>query len=329
MEPRYVSELVEGEEIKSVFVVADKQTGTTKKGDPFVTLKLMDKTGTLIARVWSDSAAFGRDYSTGDVVGVSGRVSRYQDSLQLTLGDIKVVDDPLKYAGRFTATTDRDTAGMLAELMEFASTIEEPHLRALTLGLLEAPEFAARFAAAPAAKGMHHVFAGGLLQHTLKVVRLCDLIHMEYAENDPEISAMIDRDILISGAVFHDIGKVGELSPGPAFDYTTDGRLLGHVAIGLMWMKDRIDAIDGFPEDKARLLMHLILSHHGEYEFCSPKRPKCMEAFILHYADNLDAKLQGLMEFIVKDGSEGEFTSYNRMYERYFYKPGAGEPGEG
>jgi len=329
MEPKYVSELVEGEEIKSVFVVADKQTGTTKKGDPFVTLRLMDKTGTLTARVWSDSNAFGREYAVNDVVGVSGRVGRYQDSLQLTLNDLKVVDDPSKYTGRFIAATDRDTAGMLGELKEFASTIGDAHLRSLTMGLLDDDDFAERFIATPAAKGMHHVFAGGLLQHTLKVVRLCDLIHMEYAENDPEIAAMIDRDILIAGAVFHDIGKVGELSSGPGFDYTTDGRLLGHVAIGLMWMKDRIDGIEGFPEDKARLLMHLLLSHHGEYEFGSPKRPKCMEAFILHYADNLDAKLQGLMEFIGKDTSEGEFTSYHRLYERYFYKPGADVSGEG
>jgi len=149
---------------------------------------------------------------------------------------------------------------------------------------------------------------------------------MEYLENDPGIASMIDRDLLVAGALFHDIGKVGELSAEPGFDYTTDGRLIGHVAIGLLWMKERIEAIEGFPEDKARLLMHMLLSHHGEYEFGSPKRPKCMEAFILHYADNLDAKLQGLYEFIEKDTSEGEFTSYNRLYERYFYK-GPGEDG--
>jgi 3'-5' exoribonuclease len=306
-------------------MVADRQQLTTKKGDPYLNLKLIDKTGSIQAKVWSDSPAFDKEFGVKDTVGVSAKVGSYQGALQLTINDLKLVDEPEKYMDRFLATTDRDPSGMLGELKEHASTIEDEHVRRLAMSLLEDEEFAGRFAVSSAAKGLHHVFAGGLLQHTLKVVRLCDLIHMEYQENDPGIAAMIDRDLLICGAVFHDIGKVGELSPEPGFDYTTDGRLLGHVAIGLMWLKGRIEAVEGFPADKARLLMHMILSHHGEYEFGSPKRPKCIEAFILHYADNLDAKLQGLYEFIESDSSEGEFTAYNRLYGRFFYK-GAVEP---
>ncbi|HLB25521.1 MAG TPA: HD domain-containing protein, partial [Nitrospirota bacterium] len=196
-------------------------------------------------------------------------------------------------------------------------------------GFLEDGPFMDAFKEAPAAKGMHHVFKGGLLQHTLKVARLCGLIYDEYRDNDPLVSSLVDRDLLMAGAILHDIGKVEELSSAPGFDYTFKGRLLGHVTLGLMAIKARLDKTEGIPEETADLLMHMIISHHGEYEFGSPKRPKCMEAFILHYADNLDAKLQGLAELTDKDTAEGKFTAYNRMYERYFYKGRGSGEGEG
>jgi 3'-5' exoribonuclease len=211
---------------------------------------------------------------------------------------------------------------MEAELKAIAATVEGEGIRGLLAALLDDAAFMGKFRHAPAAKGMHHVFSGGLLQHTLKVARLCDLLYREYEAHDPLIASMINRDVLIAGAVLHDIGKVDELSPEPGFDYTQKGRLLGHITLGLMELKKRLDAADGVTEEHADLLMHMMISHHGEYEFGSPKRPKCMEAFILHYADNLDAKLQGLFEFFEKDTSEGNFTAFHRLYERNFYKGG-------
>jgi len=317
---KFINELKEGERVESVFAVTEKQLRTTRAGKQFLSLKLSDKTGSVDAVVWDNAEALSAKFEKGDFIGIRAEVSNYQGSAQLTLQQLKKVEKTAEYTARFLATSERDVDDMLGELKGIAGTIANSKIRALVEGFLSDETFTLGFVRSSAAKSMHHVFAGGLLQHTLKVARLCDLIYREYEENDKAITAMISRDLLIAGAILHDIGKAQELSPGPGFDYTLKGRLLGHIPLGLMEVKARLDRIEGFPDEAADLLMHMLISHHGEYEYGSPKRPKCMEAFILHYADNLDASLQGIMEFTGKDGTEGKFTAFNRMYERYFYK---------
>jgi len=317
---KFINELAEAERIESVFAVSDKQLRTTRAGKAFLSLKLTDKTGNIDAVVWDNAESLNTKFEKGDYVGVRADVSSYQGSLQLTVQSLKKIEKTKEYTERFLPVTGKDVGGMVAELKSIAGSITNAKVKALIMGYLGDEGFMQGFTGAPAAKGMHHAFAGGLLQHTLKVTRLCDNIYKEYIETDPEISGMMSRDLLIAGAILHDTGKVQELTSGPGFDYTFKGRLLGHVSLGLMELKERLDKIDGFPEDAADLLMHMLISHHGEYEYGSPKRPKCMEAFILHYADNLDAKLQGFYEFAEKDTAEGKFTAFNRAYERYFYK---------
>ncbi len=325
---KFVNELSEGERVDSIFAVTEKQLRQTRAGKPFLSMKLSDKTGAVEAVAWDNAEALSLKFEKGDFVGVRADVGAYQGSKQLTVVALKKIEDKAEYLPRFIPCTDRDVEAMADELKAIAGTVEGPGIRALLTGLLEDAPFMEKFKTSPAAKGMHHVFSGGLLQHTLKVARLCDLIYREYEAHDPIIASMINRDILMAGAILHDIGKVEELSPAPGFEYTQKGRLLGHITLGLMEFKKRLDAAPGIPEEHADLLMHMMVSHHGEYEFGSPKRPKCMEAFILHYADNLDAKLQGLAEFFEKDTTEGNFTSFHRLYERYFYKGGqkAGAP---
>lgn len=317
---KFINELTEGERVESVFAVSEKQLRTTRAGKQFISLKLTDKTGNIDAVVWDNAESVSAKFEKGDYIGVRADVSSYQGSLQLTVSGLKKVERTKEYTERFLPVTGRDVEGMVLELKTIAGSIGNGKVRELITGFFKDEGFIAAFREAPAAKGLHHAFAGGLLQHTLKVTRLCIDIYKEYLETDPEIAKTMSRDLLVAGAILHDIGKVEELTPGPGFDYTFKGRLLGHVSLGLMTLKERLDAIDGFPEDAADLLMHMLISHHGELLYGSPKRPKCMEAFILHYADNLDAKLQGLYELAEKDTAEGKFTAFNRTYERYFYK---------
>lgn len=319
---KYVNELAPGEKVESVFAATEKQLRTTRAGKPFLSMRLSDKTGSIEAVAWDNAEALAGKFEKGDIIGIRAEVGTYQGVAQLSVMNVKKVEDTSQYIGRFVPTTEKDVEAMVEELKGIVSTVEGQGIRDLLVGLVEDEGFMTGFKSAPAAKGMHHAFSGGLLQHTLKVVRLCDLIYREYKETDPVISAMLNRDLLIAGALLHDIGKVEELSQGPGFDYTFKGRLLGHVSLGLMALKARLDKTEGIPEETADLLMHMLISHHGEYEFGSPKRPKCLEAFILHYADNLDAKLEGLFEFAEKDTAEGKFTGYHRLYERYFFKPG-------
>jgi len=317
---KFINELTEGERVESVFAAIDKQLRTTRAGKSFLSLKLSDKTGSIDAVVWDNAEALALKFEKGDFLGIRADVNSYQGTNQLTIQALKKVEKTAEYAARMLPTTEKDVDGMASELKAIAATIANSKVRGLVMGFFEDEAFMTEFKAAPAAKGMHHVFAGGLIQHTLKVTRLSDSIYREYEGTDPKISAMMNRDLLIAGAILHDIGKMQELSSDPGFDYTVKGRLIGHISLGIMTLKERMDRIEGFPEDAYNILIHMMLSHHGELEFGSPKRPKCMEAFILHYADNLDAKLQGLMEYAGKDTAEGEFTAFHRLYERQFYK---------
>ncbi|MBT1075607.1 3'-5' exoribonuclease YhaM family protein [Geobacter grbiciae] len=309
----YVSSIKDRDQLESVFLVKDKIMAMAKNGKPYMTLKLMDKTGEIEGRVWDNvdelSAIFDRD----DFIAIRCKASVYLGKMQLIISElVRVPDDRVQLAD-FLPESDRPVAEMEQELALLLSSFTDPHLKSLMDAFFGDAELMALYRIAPAAKGMHHVYLGGLLEHSLAVARLVDTIIPLYGG--------LNRDLLVAGALLHDVGKVREMTYQRSFDYTDEGKLLGHITIGVEMVQERIAAIPGFPTELAMLLKHMLLSHHGQYEYGSPKRPKTVEATILNYLDDLDSKINGIRTHIRKEAeSQSRWSSYHRLYDRYFYK---------
>ncbi|MCF8061363.1 MAG: HD domain-containing protein [Deltaproteobacteria bacterium] len=314
----WVEDLKENDRVSGLYLVKIKRLGTTRKGDPFLSLVLADRTGEVEARVWDDAETTSRRFAEGDVVAVEGRAGSYRNVVQLVLSRVDKagsIEDP----SLFLEASALDAKEMMGALRSLLGTIENPHLKRLVERFLSDRAFSALFRKAPAAKNFHHGYLGGLLEHTLSVCRLAAAV----AELYPDL----DRDLLLCGAFLHDIGKIREYSYTTHIDYTDEGRLLGHLALGTAMLDEKLACIRGFPPELAVRLKHLILSHHGELAFGSPKRPKFLEAFALHLADDLDAKMNGLRRFMDRDRNDGAWTEFNRLFERYFLKGAIGECG--
>jgi 3'-5' exoribonuclease len=311
-EPRlWVGDLKENDRVRGLYLVKVKRLGTTKKGDPFLSLVLADRTGEVEARVWEDAETASRRFREGDVVAVEGRAGSYRNVVQLVLSRVDravEVEDP----SLFLESTPLDVREMMGELRRLLATLENPHLKRLAERFLSDRAFSERFRRAPAAKNFHHGYLGGLLEHTLSTCRLAASVAGHYPD--------LDRDLLLCGAFLHDIGKIREYTYITCIDYTDEGRLLGHLALGTAMLEEKLAGLRGFPPELAVRLKHLILSHHGELSFGSPKRPKFLEAFALHLVDDLDAKMNGLRRFMDRDRNEGAWTEFNRLFERYFLK---------
>ena len=309
----YVDQIRERDQVESIFLVRDKISAMAKNGKPYMTLRLMDRTGEVEARVWDQvddlSALFERD----DFILINAKASVYLGKMQLVVQDLRRFDDSQVDLSDFLPVTQRDQQHMRRELDQLLDSLTDPHIAALLRAFFDDPEFYTRYSKAPAAKGMHHVYLGGLLEHSLAVAALaCDL-----SARYPQIN----RDLLICGAMLHDVGKVAELRYQRSFDYTDEGKLLGHIIIGVEMIEDRVRRIEGFPQQLSVMIKHLLLSHHGQYEFGSPKRPKFLEAVVLNFIDDLDSKINGIQTHIDKEPDrEGNWTSYHRLYDRYFYK---------
>lgn len=316
----FVSEIKDRSQVDSVFLVREKITAMAKNGKPYLTLKLMDKTGEVEGKVWDNvdvlSAAFDKD----DFVAVRSKATVYLGKMQLVIAELRRVPDEEVTLADFLPEAGRAIGEMTAELAALLATLGDQHLKRLLAAFFDDPAFMALYSSAPAAKGMHHVYLGGLLEHSLAVARLADRIVPLYEG--------INRDLLIAGALLHDVGKVREMTYSRSFDYTDEGKLLGHITIGVEMIQEKIAAVGGFPQDLAMLLKHMILSHHGQYEFGSPKRPKTVEATILNYLDDLDSKINGIRTHIGKEAEGGSrWTSYHRLYDRYFYKENCQDEG--
>ncbi len=287
--------------------------GVTKNGTPYLSLKLMDRTGEVNARVWDNAENYDRLFERNDFIRVSSRSSIYQGGMQLTITDLQKCSEDDVILDDFLPVSSFSRDEMFAELMLITEGVRDKFLRELLRRFFEDQAFVQNFKLAPAAKALHHVCLGGLLEHTLSVTRLARMVADNY-EN-------INRDLLITGAVLHDIGKVDELSYRKVFEYTDRGRLLGHISIGVTFVQEKINIIEDFPVNLKMLLEHMILSHHGEYEYGSPKRPKTLEAMALYYLDDLDAKVNGFEQFIAHDnGSDSRWSKFHRLFERYLYK---------
>lgn len=305
----FIGELREGERINEIYLCKQKQTALTKAGKPYESLLLQDKTGTLDAKVWDPSSQGIEECEALDYIYVMGDVTSFQGTLQLNIKRLRKVSEGEYDPKDYLPVSDYNVEEMYRELQGYVKGLSNPYLKKLAGGLfLEDADFAKRFQFHSAAKSVHHGFVGGLLEHTLSVTKLCAF----FAERYP----MLNRDLLITAALFHDIGKLEELSAFPANDYTDEGQLLGHIAMGMEIVGMRIRGIEGFPTKLANELKHCILSHHGELEYGSPKKPAIPEAVALNFADNLDAKMETMKELLANvPVGNTEWQGYNRLFE--------------
>lgn len=306
---KYIETLREGERVGEIYLCKAKQTALTKAGKTYESLILQDKTGTLDAKIWDPNSQGIDDFEALDYVDVVGDVTSFQGALQLNVKRVRKVQEGEYDPKDYLPVSDKDIDRMYAELVGFIQGMKNPYLKQLLSSFfIEDKEFEKRFKFHSAAKSVHHGFVGGLLEHTLSVTKLCNY----YTEAYP----MLHRDLLLAAAMFHDIGKLEELSVFPANDYTDEGQLLGHIMIGAEMVGERIRTIPNFPVRLANELKHCILAHHGELEFGSPKKPALAEAVALSFADNTDAKMQTMKEIFssVPEGNT-DWLGYNRMFE--------------
>ncbi|MBC7246843.1 MAG: HD domain-containing protein [Actinobacteria bacterium] len=314
MPKQLVSELEPGEEVKSVFVVARKELRKTKAGAPYLALELADKSGKIDARVWENALRYKDAFGEQDYIAVSGRVEKYREQLQVVVNSLRRCSDEEVDVSDFLRVVQTDRAALEGELRQAAEEVRNLHLKSLLLAFLNDPEFMRLFTAAPAAKNYHHPYIGGLLEHTASTVRICRLLADLYPD--------IDRDLLVAAAMLHDIGKVQELAYERTIDYTDAGRFLGHLMLSDQMLRERIADVPSFPPDLALRLRHAVLSHHGELEWGSPKRPKTLEAIVLHHVDNLDAKVNSFREIVERSlDSESPWTDVKNLFKRPLYVP--------
>ena len=311
MKEPYIADLAkyENQAITGFFAAASKQVRSKKDGSRYFALTLSDRTGQIESRMWETAEA--GDFVAGDVVKVRAQVCRYKEFLQLNIERIrKALPDEFNLSD-YVPRTERNIDKLWAELNGYVESFTDLHLKALLRSFLDDADIAAAFREAPAAKSMHHAWIGGLLEHVVSLLGIADLAAKHY---------QVHRDLLLTGAILHDIGKLRELRWGTSFDYSIEGQLLGHVTIGVALIDRKIAALPDFPPALRVLVEHLVLSHHGKYEFGSPKLPMIPEALLLHYLDDIDAKMQTLnTEFArnVAAGREaGEVTEWVRSLER-------------
>ncbi|WP_155877669.1 HD domain-containing protein [Desulfuromonas sp. AOP6] len=310
----FIVNIRERDFVDSPFLVRDKVMAMAKNGKPYMTLKLVDRTGEVEGRVWDRVDEFNDLFGKDDFIRVKGKASVYLGKMQLVVQEIERLDEDKISLADFLPVSARDAQVMAAELRQKVDSLRNPHLQALLKAFLDDVAFLQAYCKAPAAKSMHHVYLGGLLEHSLAVADLADDICRRYPD--------LDRDLLVAGALLHDIGKVEELRYVRTFDYTDEGKLLGHIVMGVEMIDEKLRGLENFPRPLALLLKHLLLSHHGQYEYGSPKRPKTMEAVVLNFIDDLDAKINGVRTHIEKEpDSDSAWTSYHRLYDRYFFKP--------
>lgn len=304
---RYINTLHEGETIRAIYLCKGKRSVETRNGKPYDNLILQDKTGTLDGKVWDPNSQGIAEYEEMDFIEVFGEVTSYNGNLQLNIKQLHKCQEGEYHPADYMPTTEKSVDGMYEMLLAYASQIENPYLKKMVDYYFREDEaFIKRFKAHSAAKSVHHGFSGGLLEHTLSVVRLCEYYVHAYT--------IFNKDLLYAAALFHDIGKTKELSSFPENDYTDDGQLLGHIVIGVEMADEAIRSIDGFPPKLASELKHCIIAHHGELEFGSPKKPALAEALALNHADCTDAKFQTLTE-IFKDKDTKDWLGFNRLFE--------------
>lgn len=305
---RYIETFHEGNHISDIYLCKTKQIQLTKTGKEYGNLILQDKTGTIEAKIWDLSSPGVGEFDVMDYVHIEADVTLFQNANQLNVRRIRTAREGEYVEADYLPVSKKEIGKMYEELLGFVRSVKNPWLNQLLSGyFVEDKEFAKAFQFHSAAKTVHHGFVGGLLEHTLSVVKLCDYYAGYYKT--------LNRDLLLTAAMFHDIGKMQELSRFPENDYTDDGQLLGHIMIGTEMISERIRQIPDFPPRLASELKHCILAHHGELEYGSPKKPALLEALALNFADNTDAKMETMIEALAAGGTNKGWLGYNRLLE--------------
>ncbi|HLW55029.1 MAG TPA: OB-fold nucleic acid binding domain-containing protein [Candidatus Angelobacter sp.] len=310
MKDFYIAEAArfENQVITSAFVVVSKQAKPKKSGELYLALTLADRTGYIEAKMWDNVADHINCFEQDDFIKVRGLINKFNGRFQLTLHKIRSLEEAEIQFDDFLPRTTKNVEEMWGRLADFVESFRDPHLKALIRAFMADAQIAEAYKAAPAAKSLHHAFIGGLLEHVLSLFQACDLTSRNY----PDI---IDRDLLLAGAFLHDIGKLHELTFARSFAYTTRGQLLGHMIIELEMLHEKLEHLPDFPAEYKTLLEHMIISHHGKYEFGSPKLPMFPEALMLHYLDDLDSKIEGMRAHFAREPG-AEWTGYNPNLER-------------
>jgi len=294
----------ENKDITSTFVVVAKQIKPKKTGEPYLALTLGDRSGQLEAKMWDNVEEVLEAFEQDDFLKIKGLINKYKQRFQLTIHKLRKLGETEIDFSDYLPKTTKDIDELWQTLTNFVAGFENPHLKALVQAFMADPEIAAAYRNAPAAKTLHHAYIGGLLDHVVSLCRSCDLLCRNYPQ--------VNRDLLLTGAFFHDIGKIHELTYNRSFTYSTKGQLLGHMIIELEMLQSKLAALPGFPDELKTMVEHMIISHHGEYEFGSPKLPMFPEAVMLHYLDDLDSKMEAMRAQFERDSTlESAWTSYN------------------
>ncbi len=299
----------ENKVIVSSFVVISKQVKPKKTGEPYLALTLGDRCGQIEAKMWDNVEDALDAFEQEDFLKIKGLLNKYKNRFQLTIHKLRKLGDSEVDFGDYLPKTTKDVEELWRTLGGFISTIQDENLRGLVQAFMADPEIAEAYKNAPAAKSLHHAYIGGLLDHVVSLFRSCDLISRNYPQ--------INRDLLLTGAFLHDIGKIHELTYNRSFSYTSRGQLLGHMIIELEMLQKKLAAFPNFPDEMKTLIEHLIISHHGQYEFGSPKLPMFPEALMLHYLDDLDSKMESMRAHFEREAeNESSWTSYNASLGR-------------
>src|SRR5271169_5388011 len=299
----------ENQIITSNFVVVSKQIKPKKTGEPYLALTLGDRSGQLEAKMWDNVEEVLNAFEQDDFLKIKGLVNKYKNRFQLTIHKLRKLGETEIDFSDYLPKTTRNIDELWQTLADFVASFQSPDLKALVQAFMSDPEIAAAYRNAPAAKTLHHAYIGGLLDHVVSLFRSCDLVSRNYPH--------INRDLLLTGAFFHDIGKIHELAYNRSFSYTTRGQLLGHMVIELEMLQAKLQHMPDFPESLKTLIEHLIISHHGQYDFGSPKLPMFPEALMLHYLDDLDSKMEAMRAMFEREaGMDSPWTSYNASLGR-------------
>ena len=305
---KYIKDLFEGSRVSGVYLCKHKQSAVTKNGKPYENVILQDKTGTMDAKIWDPNSLGIDDFDAMDYIEVVGDVSNFMGALQMSIKRVRKAQEGEYNPADYLPVSKYNIEEMYQELVRFIQSVKNPYYaQVLKMYLVDNAGLVKRFKFSSAAKSVHHGFVGGLLEHTLSVTRLCEFYTKAYP--------VLNRDLLITASILHDIGKVQELSAFPINDYTDDGQLLGHIMIGAEMVHDAARKIPGFPAKLESELKHCILAHHGELEYGSPKKPALVEAVALNMADNTDAKMETFTEIFEAAPDQNDWLGFNRLFD--------------
>lgn len=320
---QFVRDIKDKDTVDSPFLIKFSQLAVGKTGKPYMNLVLMDCSGEIEARVWEDADRYAAQAVQDALMAVVGRCSVYQGRRQVVVSKLQVLREDELDLKDFVPEGTLDADVLYEKLMGYVESMQDPYYKALALSVLrEDADIVDRIKRAPAAKSMHHAYKAGLIEHVVSITGILDSLASHYGK-------IVDRDLMFLGGFFHDIGKLWELSYDRVTEYTTEGKLIGHLVMGVELVDRKIRELEAkpgrlpgkFPEEKMLLVKHLILSHHGLLEYGSPKRPKCLEALLVHMVDDMDSKVNAIGKYIEQDQTPGRWTALNRNYERFFFKP--------